>query len=221
MTTDLTADSPIEARVPEIIRLLRAHHPDAHCELNYRTPFQLLIATILSAQTTDVRVNMVTPALFARFPDAQSLAVAQPGEIEEIIRSIGFFRQKARFLRESAQLLVEKHGGAVPNDMAALTALPGVARKTANVVLGEVFHIAEGVVVDTHVKRLANRLGLTASDDPKQIERDLMRIIPQDEWIMISHLLIFHGRRVCPARKPDCAECKLNQLCPAAFTFTD
>ncbi len=205
------------ARVPLLIQRLRERHPDAHCELDYQTPWQLLAATILSAQTTDVRVNQVTPALFTRFPTPDALAAADRAEVENIIRPTGFFRQKARFLQETAHRVVHAFGGRVPDQMADLLTLTGVARKTANVVLGEVYGLAEGIVVDTHVKRLANRLGLTEATDPAAVERDLMRIIPRDHWIELSHLLIFHGRRVCAARRPDCAACNLTDLCPSAF----
>jgi endonuclease III len=212
----LTPDSIAAERLPAIVERLRAAHPNAHCELDYQTPWQLLVATILSAQTTDERVNQVTPALFARYPDAASLAAAEREELEELIRPTGFFRQKARFIQEASQKLVEEHGGEVPGDMAALITLPGVARKTANVVLGEIFRLADGIVVDTHVKRLARRLGLSEAETPEQIEQELMALVPQEQWIEISHLLIFHGRRVCAARKPDCHSCPLLDLCPSA-----
>ena len=205
-----------EERLPELLRRLHQAYPDAHCALHYETPFQLLVATILSAQCTDVRVNMVTPALFARYPDAASLAEAERSDVEQLIHSTGFFRQKARFLQETAALLVRQYDGEAPGEMAALLQCPGVARKTANVVLGEIFGIADGIVVDTHVKRLSRRLGLTDHDTPQRIERDLMALLPQEEWIQFSHLLIYHGRRICDARRPDCANCTLNDLCPAA-----
>lgn len=201
----------------ELIRRLRERHPEAHCELNYQTPFQLLVAVILSAQCTDVRVNQVTPLLFARFPTPSDLAQAERGEVEEIIRPTGFYRQKARFIQETAQKLVGKYGGEVPASLPDLLSLSGVARKTANVVLGEIYGIAEGVVVDTHVKRLSNRLGLTDQSDPQKIEQELMQLIPREEWVQIAHLLIFHGRRVCFARKPDCSNCSLADICPSAF----
>lgn len=212
----LTPDSIAAERLPVIVERLRAAHPDAHCALDYQTPWQLLVATILSAQTTDERVNQVTPALFARYPDAASLAAAEREELEELIRPTGFFRQKARFIQETSQKLAEEHGGQVPGDMAALVTLPGVARKTANVVLGEIFRLADGIVVDTHVKRLARRLAIAESETPEQIEQELMALVPQEQWIEISHLLIFHGRRVCAARKPDCRNCPLLDLCPSA-----
>jgi endonuclease-3 len=207
--------APVEVRLPHIMALLRAAHPDAHCALNYNTPFELLMATILSAQCTDVRVNQVTPVLFARYPVAGAMAAADRSELEEIIRSTGFFRQKARYLQETAQEIVHEHQGKVPADMHALCQFPGVARKTANVVLGEIFDIAEGIVVDTHVSRVAQRLRLTTETSATRIEKALMDIIPRENWIEISHLFIFHGRRVCHARRPDCAHCTLVPLCPA------
>jgi endonuclease-3 len=197
--------------------LLRQLYPDAHCELNYETPIQLLTATILSAQCTDERVNQVTPALFARFPDAPALAAADRAELEEIIRPTGFFRQKAKFIQESAQRIVHEYGGEVPPRMEDLLTLNGVARKTANVVLGEIYGRAEGITVDTHVKRIAHRLGwTTTNEDPMKVEQELMAIIPQENWIEISHLLIFHGRALCKARRPDCAPCALRDICPSA-----
>jgi endonuclease-3 len=207
--------APVEDRLPPIMALLREAHPDAHCALNYETPFELLIATILSAQCTDVRVNQVTPVLFARYADAAAMARADRSELEEIIRSTGFFRQKARYLQETAQMIVLEHQGEVPADMQALCQMSGVARKTANVVLGEIFDIAEGIVVDTHVSRLAQRLRLTTETDATKIERALMDIVPRENWIEISHLFIFHGRRLCHARRPDCGNCSLVPLCPA------
>ncbi|MCI0398282.1 MAG: endonuclease III [Chloroflexi bacterium] len=216
-STALSPDTPAAGRIGDIIHRLRQAHPDARCALNHENPLQLLVATILSAQCTDERVNMVTPVLFARYPTAADLATAEREELEEIIRSTGFYRQKARFVQETCQILVRQHGGEVPADMVALLALKGVARKTANVVLGVAFGLAEGIVVDTHVKRLSGRLGLTAESDPEKIERDLMVLVPRQEWISIAHLLIFHGRRVCHARKPDCAHCTLYDLCPSAL----
>jgi len=201
----------------EVLERLRREYPDAHTELDYTTPFQLLVATILSAQTTDVRVNMVTPALFARYPDAAALAVARPEELEDIIRSTGFFRSKAKSLIGMANGLVDRCGGQVPETMEELVTLPGVGRKTANVVLGNAFHRNEGVVVDTHVGRLSIRLGFTTETDPVKVEQVLMRLIPRADWALISHLLIFHGRRVCLARKPLCDRCVLNEICPSAF----
>lgn len=193
---------------------LAAAYPAARCELDFRDPYQLLVATILSAQCTDARVNLVTPALFARFPHARALAVAGQGEVEELIRSTGFFRSKAKALIAMAQAVVERHAGEIPADMEALTALPGVGRKTANVILGTAFGVASGVVVDTHVARLSRRLGLTHHDDPEKIERDLMRVFPRERWIAVGHALIIHGRRVCTARKPRCPECPVHDHCP-------
>jgi endonuclease III len=207
---------PASERIDEIIRLLHEAHPDAHCELVHRNAYELLVATILSAQCTDVRVNMVTPDLFARFPDAATMAGADQEEVETLIKSTGFYRNKAKNILGAARRIVAEYGGEVPDTMEELLTLPGVARKTANVVLGNVFCKADGVVVDTHVKRLSNRLALTQSDNPEKIEKDLMEIVPQSEWIDFSHLLIFHGRRICNARKPDCPHCTLNHLCPAA-----
>ena len=203
-------------RAERIYEILESEYPDAHCALVHRNPFQLLAATILSAQCTDERVNMVTPELFARFPDARALAGADQGEVEEIIRSTGFFRSKARNLIGMADAVVERHGGEIPRDMEALVALPGVGRKTANVVLGNAFGINDGVVVDTHVKRLAGRMGLTSQKTPEKIEPELMRLFDRERWTMLSHLLIFHGRQVCNARKPACNECALAHLCPAS-----
>jgi endonuclease-3 len=209
-------EEALRARTLEIIGRLKAAHPDAHCALIHENPLQLLVATILSAQCTDERVNMVTPALFARYPTAEALAEADREELEELVHSTGFYRQKARFIQESTQAIVEEYGGQVPADMKALLSLQGVARKTANVVLGVAFGIAEGIVVDTHVKRLSRLLGLTEETTPTAIEKDLMGLVPRQDWINISHLLIFHGRRVCIARRPDCPNCTLNDLCPSA-----
>jgi endonuclease-3 len=204
-------------RVTQILDELDRLYPDAHCELvHWQTPLQLLVAVILSAQCTDERVNQVTPALFARFPDAAAFAAADPTELEALIHSTGFYRNKAKHIREACKKIVEKHGGQVPRTMAELIALPGVARKTANVVLGTAFGIPSGVVVDTHIGRLAGRLGMTRASDPKKIEEDLMALWPQERWILAGHRLIWHGRRVCNARKPRCAECTLVPLCPAA-----
>ncbi|MCX7853554.1 MAG: endonuclease III [Caldilineales bacterium] len=214
--TTLTPDSPPAERLPEIIRRLRQVHPDARCALDHRNAFELLVATILSAQCTDERVNQVTPALFARYPTPAAMAAADRGELEEAIRPTGFYRNKARHIQEAAQRIAHDFGGEVPASMEALTTLPGVARKTANVVLGVAYGLAEGIVVDTHVARLANRLGLSRQTDPNKIEQDLMAITPREEWIDLAHLLIFHGRRVCTARKPDCPNCVLNDLCPSA-----
>lgn len=196
---------------------LLALYPDAHCELNYQNAFQLLVATILSAQCTDRRVNMVTPTLFARYADPEALATALQDDVEAIIRSTGFFRNKARNLIAMANAVVAQHGGTVPASMVDLVRLPGVGRKTANVVLGNACHINEGVVVDTHVQRLSARLGLTNEADPEKIERVLMDCYDRDLWTMLSHVLIWHGRRICEARKPKCGECALNTICPSAF----
>ncbi len=204
------------AHVQLVIERLRQVHPDAHCELNYETPLQLLVAVILSAQCTDVRVNKVTPALFARYRTAADFAGADRSELEELIRSTGFFRQKARFIQECCHGLLHTYGGVIPDNMDDLLTLTGVARKTANVVLGEIYGIAEGITVDTHVKRIAGRLGWSSGSSPQKVEKDLMEIIPKESWIEIAHLLIFHGRRVCDARKPDCPNCTLNDLCPSA-----
>jgi endonuclease-3 len=205
---------PAPAR--EVVKRLTRLYPDAHCELNFRTPFELLVATILSAQCTDQRVNQVTPRLFARFPTARELAQADPAEVEDLIRSTGFFRNKTRNLLGMAAALVERHGGEVPATMDELRVLPGVGRKTANVVLGNAFGIEEGVVVDTHVARLSQRLGFTRETDPLRIEQDLMVQVPRKGWTMFAHLLIWHGRRTCIARRPKCGECVLNTICPSA-----
>lgn len=210
------AMAPAAERMPEIMRRLRAAHPDAKCALDYGNGLELLVATILSAQCTDERVNKVTPALFARYPSAQAFAEADRTELEEMIHSTGFYRNKAKNVQEACRRIVVEYNGEVPDAMAALLTLPGVARKTANVVLGNVYGIADGVVVDTHVKRLAERLGLTTHTDPDKIERDLMQLAPQAEWVELANLLIFHGRRVCDARKPRCADCTLCDLCPSS-----
>lgn len=204
------------ARIGPILDTLKAAYPDAHCALDHRTPFELLVATILSAQCTDARVNLTTPALFARYPTARALAAATPADVEQLVRSTGFFRAKARNLVAMAGLLVERHGGEVPADMAALQVLPGVGRKTANVILGNAFGRNEGITVDTHVMRLAGLLRLTRHTDPARIEQDLMPLVPRDDWTLVSHLLISHGRTVCIARRPRCDECVLRTLCPSA-----
>ncbi len=217
VTQSLTPQSPAAARLPEIIRRLCDAHPDARCALDHNNPLQLLVATILSAQCTDERVNQVTPALFKKYPTAAAFAQADRAELEKAIHSTGFYRQKARYIQEACRIIAHEYDGEVPADMAALLEMPGVARKTANVVLGVAFGIGEGIVVDTHVRRLAGRLGLTTESDPDKIERDLMALTPRQDWIDLGHLLIFHGRRVCHARKPDCANCVLNHLCPSAL----
>ena len=207
----------MQKHAAEVFEKLFTLYPNAHCELDYQNAFQLLVATILSAQTTDVRVNMVTPTLFERYPDATALAAARQEDVEEIIRSTGFFRNKARSLIGMGSAVVDKHGGNVPATMAELVQLPGVGRKTANVVLGNACGINEGVVVDTHVQRLSDRLGLTRQSDPVKIEQDLMKLYDRDRWTLLSHLLIWHGRRICYARKPRCGDCLLNTICPSAF----
>lgn len=204
------------SRAEQIYSRLAVLYPDAHCELDYRSAWELVIATILSAQCTDKRVNMVTPQLFARYPTPQSLASARQEEVEEIIRSTGFFRAKAKAIIGMAGALVDRHGGEVPPRMEDLVTLPGVGRKTANVVLGNAFDINTGVVVDTHVGRLAQRLGLTSETDPVKVEQALMPLFPRERWTMLSHLLIWHGRRVCDARRPRCGECTLADICPSA-----
>lgn len=208
--------SELKAHALEILARLKREYPDAHCELDFETPLQLLIATILSAQCTDKRVNMVTPALFARYPDAESLSAAKTEELEEMIKSTGFFRNKTKSLLGMSAAVAERHGGNVPSTMDELTRLPGVGRKTANVVLGNAFHLDEGVVVDTHVGRLSIRLGFTNETDPVKVEQVLMQLIPREDWTLVSHLLIFHGRRVCLARTPRCASCVLADVCPSA-----
>ena len=211
---------PQPGRVTAILQGLDRLYPAADCELNRSNPFQLLCATILSAQCTDERVNRVTPGLFARFPTPAAMAKAEPGVLENIIRSTGFFRNKAKNLIGAARVLDEKWGGVVPQSMGHLLELPGVARKTANVVLGTAFGIADGVVVDTHVTRLSQRLGLTREATAEHIERDLMEVIPRQRWILFSHQIIWHGRRLCRARKPDCDACPLVPYCPSAFRET-
>lgn len=203
-----------QQRVRKILRALKRTYPDAECALIHDSPFQLLVATILSAQCTDERVNATTPRLFEEYPTPDALAASKQSDVERIIKPLGFFRSKATNIRGMAQALVERHGGDVPRDLDALVALPGVGRKTANVVLGTAFDIPSGVVVDTHVKRISNLLGLTDSGNPEIIERHLQEILPKKEWIMYSHRLIHHGRRICIARRPQCAECPLLKLCP-------
>ena len=204
-------------RMPELLARLKGLYPDAHCELDHRNAFELLCATILSAQCTDARVNLVTPALFAKYPDAPALARARPAAVEAVIRPTGFFRNKTKSLIGMAQAVVADHAGRIPSSMEELRTLPGVGRKTANVILGNAYGINEGVTVDTHVGRVSRRLGLTKHDDPEKVEQDLMKLIPRDDWALFSHLLIFHGRRICVARKPKCGECALAGMCPSAF----
>jgi endonuclease-3 len=204
---------PRRLQARRILRVLARLYPDAHCALHFQNPLQLLVATILSAQCTDVRVNLVTPALFVRYPDAASYATADQKELEANIQSTGFFRNKARNIIACCRQLMEKHGGKVPATMEELNPLPGVGRKTANVILGNAFS-TPGITVDTHVGRLSRRLGLTTETDPEKVERDLMAIIPKQHSTMFSHRMIFHGRQVCHARKPNCAECALRKFCP-------
>jgi endonuclease III len=199
----------------EILIQLKRLYPDATCSLNFETPVQLMVATILSAQCTDERVNKVTPALFAKFPDAKAFAAADVEEIEQLIYSTGFYRNKAKNIQGACQKIVAEFGGEVPKQMEQLLSLSGVARKTANVILAHGYGIIEGVTVDTHVKRLSNRLGLTGNSDPIKIERDLMKLLPQPEWENFSILLIYHGRAVCNARKPNCGECSIAHICPS------
>ena len=206
----------LRAQAQTVLERLLAAYPDAHCALDFANPYQLLVATILSAQCTDKRVNMVTPALFKTYPTPRALARAKQEDVEALIRSTGFFRNKAKSLIGMAGAVVERHGGEIPASMEALTALPGVGRKTANVILGNAFHRNEGVVVDTHVTRLAGRLGLTKETDAVKIEQALMPLFPRERWTILSHLLIEHGRQVCDARKPRCAECVLNDICPSS-----
>ena len=208
------AQNSLPARARRIISRLKQTYPDAHCELKHSTPLQLLIATILSAQCTDERVNKVTPALFARCRTARDFAEIPIAELEGLIRTTGFFRSKAKSIHGCATALVKDHGGEVPKTMEHLHSLPGVGRKTANVVLGNAFNLAEGVVVDTHVGRLSRRMGLTRQQDPVKVEQSLMKIVPKEEWTLFSHLLIWHGRRRCSARKPDCQHCEIKNLCP-------
>ncbi len=205
------------ARANEVYGILEATYPDAHCALDHRNAFELTVATILSAQCTDERVNLVTPALFQAFPDAESLAQARLEEVEELVRSTGFYRNKAKNLVGMAEAVVTRHGGEIPHAMDDLVQLPGVGRKTANVVLGNAFGIDEGIVVDTHVKRLSNRLGFTRKEDPVRVEEDLVKLFSRDRWTQLSHILIFHGRQQCPARKPRCAGCPVNHLCPSSM----
>jgi len=204
---------PPRRRALRIQQALAKLYPDAHCALHYADPLQLLVATVLSAQCTDERVNKVTPALFDRFPDAKAYASADVAELERMIQSTGFFRNKARNIRACCQVLVEKHGGQVPHTMEELVPLPGVGRKTANVILGNAFGVP-GIPVDTHVGRLSRRMGLTEHDDPVKVESDLMALIPKDDWTDFGHRMIFHGRQVCHSRKPKCDLCVLKKICP-------
>jgi len=209
----MKADTTLKTRARRLVRELTRLYPDVECALHYNDPLQLLIATMLSAQCTDVRVNLVTPALFARYPDAAAFAAADKEELEQLIHSTGFFRNKARNIMRCCRELVEKHDGQVPDTMEELVPLPGIGRKTANVILGNAFAVP-GIPVDTHVGRLSRRLGLTVFTDPVKIERDLMALLPKKEWTLFGHRMIFHGRQVCHARKPRCADCTLAGFCP-------
>ena len=209
----------VRERVAQLVEAFPEIYPGAHCELDFKTPLQLLVATILSAQCTDKRVNLVTPILFKRYRSAAEFAQASPDELESIIRSTGFFRAKAKSIRGAASAIVAEHGGKVPETMEDLHALPGVGRKTANVVLGNAFHKDEGIVVDTHVARLSHRLRLTKQTDAEKIETDLMKFVPQKHWTIWSHWLIWHGRRRCFARRPDCRQCEVFRLCPSGKIF--
>jgi endonuclease-3 len=205
--------APERRRAARILDVLEVTHPEAECALHRDNAFQLVVATILSAQCTDERVNIVTPELFRLYPDAPALAAASPSQLESVIRSTGFFRAKARSLIGCAQALVARHGGEVPREMASLVKLPGIGRKTANVVLGHAFGIAEGIAVDTHVLRVSNRLGIARGEDPVDVEAQLMALIPRDRWTRTTDLLIFHGRKICDARRPRCGECPLFRDC--------
>lgn len=206
-------------RALKIIELLEKEHKDAKIALHYSSPLQLVVSTILSAQATDEQINVITPKLFKKYKMAKDFANADLGELEQDIKSSGFYHNKARNIKKCCQMLVEKYGGQVPRTMAELVELPGVGRKTANIVLSNAYGIVEGIAVDTHVSRLSQRLGLTENDKPEKIEIDLMAIVPKKEWSRIADLLIFHGRRVCTAKKPNCAGCVLNKICPCAFQF--
>jgi endonuclease III len=209
-----------KARALRIIELLEKEHPDARVALHYSNPLELLVATILSAQSTDETINKVTKTLFKKYTKLEDYANANLKELEQDIHSTGFYHNKAKNLQNSAKMLVEKYNSKVPNTMEELVKLPGVARKTANIVLTNAYGVVAGVAVDTHVRRLAQRLGLTEKDNPDKIEKDLMALAPKDKWMRITDLLIFHGRRVCIAKKPNCAGCVLNKICPSAFTFS-
>lgn len=205
-----------QERAEKIVARLRKRYPDARCSLDFGSVHELMVATILSAQCTDERVNMTTPALFKKYPSVKAFAEADLEELQEIIKSTGFFRSKAKSIKNSARALMEQHGGKVPKTLDELVKLPGVGRKTGSVILGAGYGLAEGIVVDTHVKRISNLLKLTNQKDPVKIEQDLMKVIPEKDWIDYSHLLIYHGRAVCIARRPKCAECPVNDLCPSS-----
>ncbi len=219
-TSTASSPSSIAERAAKVVRLLARDYRDAHCALEHGSALELLVATILSAQCTDARVNLVTRSLFRKYRSAAAYAQADLRELEQEVRSTGFFRNKARSIQGAARLLVEKHGGRVPDTLEALIELPGVARKTANVVLGTWFKKPTGVVVDTHVRRISRRLGLTRHEDPEKIEQDLMALLPSKEWINFSHRLIWHGRKICAARKPKCGECSIASCCPSAGTIS-
>jgi endonuclease-3 len=208
-----------EARASKVLELLEKNYPNAKIALDYANPLQLLVATILSAQATDQQINMITPKLFKKYKTAEDYASADLQELEQYIKSSGFYHNKAKNIQKCCKALVEKFNSKVPRTMNELVDLPGVGRKTANIILANAFGIVEGVAVDTHVGRLAQRLGLSENKDPNKIEADLMKIVPKDQWMRITDLLIFHGRRVCTAKKPNCAGCVLNKICPSAFTF--
>lgn len=209
----MTPPTPLKNRARRILQKLALLYPDAHCALHHDNPLQLMVATILSAQCTDARVNLVSPALFARFPDATAFATADIKELQDHIKSTGFFRNKAKNIIACCKKIVERHGGEVPSSLEELVALDGIGRKTANVILGDAFDVP-GITVDTHVGRLSRRLGLTTHADPKKVERDLMALIPKKQWTIFSHRMIFHGRQVCHARKPKCEQCTLKAICP-------
>jgi endonuclease-3 len=208
---------PPKKRITEILKRLKKAYPDAKCSLNYSTPFELLVATILSAQCTDERVNFVTKSLFKKYPKPQDYLSVPEEELQDDVRTTGFFRNKTKSIRGASKKILEDFGGKVPSTMEQLLTLPGVARKTGNVVLGNSFQIADGVVVDTHVRRVSQRLALTKENDPEKIEQDLMKLIPRKDWIQFSHMIILHGRYVCKAQKPDCANCIVNDLCPSSL----
>ncbi|PKL76291.1 MAG: endonuclease III [Candidatus Melainabacteria bacterium HGW-Melainabacteria-1] len=207
----------LSAQTKQVLTCLKRMYPDAHCALNYRNPFELLVATMLSSQCTDVRVNQVTATLFETYPDPQAFASAEPSALEQAVRPTGFFRNKAAAIQASSRILLAQHGGEVPRTLEYLTQLPGVGRKTASVVMGNAFGAADGVVVDTHVSRLSQRLGLSSQTTPEKIEQDLMVLIPKADWVLFPHLMIAHGRAICKARKPDCGHCLLNDICPSAM----
>jgi endonuclease-3 len=213
-------DKQLKERVKQIVRLLKRAYPDAKCSLNHSNAFELLIATILSAQCTDERVNIVTADLFRKYRQPADYLKVSPKELQKDIRTTGFFRNKTKSIQGTAKVLTESYGGEVPDTMEELLDLPGVARKTANVVLGNAFGVKSGIVVDTHVTRLSHRLGLTEQKTAEKIERDLVELVPKKDWVIFSHLLIYHGRRVCKARNPACAECLVEKLCPSSFLKT-